>query len=74
MELGAAESGTGLLRSFETWGDPFYLILQTFVLPREVVHRLGLLPRHRKEFRLTDLHTIPCMATWMVIVRSRDLH
>ena len=73
MENGAAESGTGLLRSFGNWGDPFYLILQTFVLPREVVHRLGLLPRQRLGFPLMAQHTIPCMATWMVIVRSRDL-
>ena len=57
--------GTGRARNF-----PLILV---DVLPREVVHRLGLLPRHRKEFPLMAQHTIPCMATWMVIVRSRDL-
>ena len=34
MENGAAESGTGLLRSFETWGDLFNSAILLMVPPR----------------------------------------
>ena len=43
------------------------------VIPREVVFRLGLLPRQTQGFPLMAQHTFRCMATWMVPMHSSDL-
>ena len=73
MELGAAESGTGLLRSFGTWGDLFNSAILLMSSPGKWSSGWVCYPDIHLRFPLMAQHTIPCMATWMVIVRSRDL-